>query len=121
MNIQDNYLLEKSTDNKPLNYDYDLYKPISPKLNNSNDCVRYKTLPTESSHDEVNILKAKLETKKLRLREMKSQFENVCEENATLKFKLAELERKFGGTQREGNKERELVEIIRQLEQEVSL
>jgi hypothetical protein len=59
-----------------------------------------------------------LETKKLRLREMKSQFENVCEENATLKLKLAEIERKSVGGLRD---ERELLEIIRHLEEEVSI
>ena len=117
MNIQDNF----SPESNALNYDYDLYKPLTPKLSQTkpSECEQYKTLP----HDDTRSLKAKLETKKLRLREMRTQFENVCEENASLKFRLAELERgKSSQTSQEKRffeKEKELVAILQRLEDEV--
>jgi len=99
---------------------------------------RYKTFhsntKTEGEKDEVNILRAKLETKKLRLRELKKQFENICEENANLKFKISDLERykqtvseKFENFERDGKnhdkryaeREREFINTIQHLEEEV--
>lgn len=121
MNIQDNYSFESST--KPLNYDYDLYKPLSPKLN-QNDYVRYRTLQTENSNDEVNIMKSKLEEKKIKLKEMQVKIDSLIEENSSLKNKLSELEKKFiedlSNENRQTQRERDLIEIIKKIEEEVS-
>ena len=120
MNIQDNYSLENNI--KPLNYDYDLYKPLSPKIN-QNDYVRYKTLQTENSSDEINLLKTKLEDKKLKLRQMKSEYESIFQENSDLKYKINEIEKKFvedlSNQNRQSQREKDLIEIIKKLEDEV--
>lgn len=94
----------------------------------------YEILMTKKStqvNDEVNVLKAKLETKKLRLREMSKQFDSLCEENAALKYKLNEFEKfkakmgeKIDNLQHNSNihyveRERELIENIQKLEEEV--
>ena len=93
----------------------------------------YDILMTKKStqvNDEVNVLKAKLETKKLRLREMTKQFDSLCEENASLKYKLNEYE-KFKAKMGEkieylqhnnqyAERERELIANLRKLEEEVN-
>jgi uncharacterized protein involved in exopolysaccharide biosynthesis len=119
------------------------YKSQTIQVNNELD--RYKTYQsyqstnhTSSKEDDistVNTLKAKLETKKLRLREMKKQFENVLEENANLKFKLAEMEKyksslneRIQSYEQENNfksydfkvdRERDFINTINQLEHDV--
>jgi hypothetical protein len=95
----------------------------------------YEILMSKKStqvNDEVNILKAKLETKKLRLREMTKQFDSLCEENAHLKYKLNEYEKlksKMGekmehlqhnSNQQYVERERELIENLHKLEEEVN-
>jgi hypothetical protein len=87
------------------------------------------------NENDAKFLKSKLETKKLRLRELKKQFENVCEENANLKYKIQELqnykhtvgdkiemyekENKYNDI-KYAEREREMINIIRQLEHDVN-
>lgn len=85
-------------------------------------------ISSKQSEDDTGVLKAKLETKKLRMRELKKQFENVCEENILIKNKLEELEnfkqiseekiQKFENETRQDHneREREYIGIIKQLE-----
>lgn len=79
------------------------YQFKSQTIPSNNDLDRYKsyeshqstnhTFSKEDDLSTVNALKAKLETKKLRMREMKKNYECILEENAHLKFKLNEMEK----------------------------
>lgn len=111
-----------------LNYDYSSYMtlPMTTK--------HFDSPPTLSTKSEINDLKGKLEEKCLRLREVKKQFENVCEENVHLKSKLKELEKfkqvvgeKLDYFEMENtsndmkyvNRDREMMITIKDLEEEV--
>lgn len=79
------------------------YQFKSQTIPSNNDLDRYKsyesyqstnhTFSKEDDLSTINALKAKLETKKLRMREMKKNYESILEENAHLKFKLKEMEK----------------------------
>lgn len=94
----------------------------------------YENNLPKQNNEEYAVITAKLETKKLRLRELQKQFDNMCEENASLKLKISELERykrsvsdkveQFDKEKQKQdmlfmNRETELLETIKNLEHDV--
>jgi hypothetical protein len=151
LSLNNNYFSQTQTPTIKNNNDSDLkgmklnFEYNSPSLG-LNEVKRYDTTNTEGnmqmmsnetnpihSSNDILSLQSKLETKKLRLKEVQKQFDQSLEENAHLKLRIQELERykssvndKFN-TYDQSNmknemqsieKERELLGMISQLEHE---
>jgi hypothetical protein len=107
---------------------------LSNKFNNNMESIdmnytKYKTIDLDPKR-----LEAKLETKKLRLKELKKQYDKILEENSNMKVRLGELE-KFKRSvserienfdkERQDNenfyylREKEILENLRNMEEEV--